>query len=188
MTRGRLIFNSLTHHARAHAGTLLGAIVAGAVLTGSLVVGDSVKKTLQNQAQQRLGKIQAALVQHDRFFRADLATAIHLDDQTHFAPVLKLNAAGYVADESGEVKRRANQIQLIGIDESFWNHAMLKANRPPELNDGEALINPRLAAQLGGDGRAVVGAIQRCGVETRGLVRPDSRRLSAGLGGTIRQA
>ena len=25
---------------------------------------------------------------------------------------------------------------------------MLKANRPPELNDGEALINPRLAAQL----------------------------------------
>ena len=76
MTRGRLIINSLTHHARSHAGTLLGAIVAGAVLTGSLVVGDSVKRTLQNQAEQRLGKIQIALVQHDRFFRADLATAI----------------------------------------------------------------------------------------------------------------
>ena len=75
MTRGRLILNSLTHHARAHAGTLLGATVAGAVLTGSLVVGDSVKKTLQFQAQQRLGKIQAALVQHDRFFHADLAAA-----------------------------------------------------------------------------------------------------------------
>ncbi|HIG80140.1 MAG TPA: ABC transporter permease, partial [Verrucomicrobiales bacterium] len=149
MTRTWLIFNSLTHHARAHAGTLLGAIVAGAVLTGSLVIGDSVKKTLQIQAQQRLGKIQAALVQHDRFFHADLAAAIHTDDQTHFAAILKLNAAGYVSDESGEIQKRANQIQLIGIDEAFWKHAMLKANLPPELNDGEALINPRLAAQLG---------------------------------------
>ena len=151
MTRGRLIFNSLTHHARSHLGTLLGAIVAGAVLTGSLVVGDSVKRTLQNQAEQRLGHIQAALVQHDRFFRADLANAIALDDKTHFAPILKLNAAGYVTDK----KKRANQIQLIGIDDSFWRHARLKSIRPPILKDGEALINPRLAAQLGlkaGDG------------------------------------
>ncbi|MDE2713883.1 MAG: ABC transporter permease [Verrucomicrobiota bacterium] len=145
MTLGRLILSSLTHHARAHLGTLLGAIVAGAVLTGSLVVGDSVKRTLQNQAEQRLGHIQAALVQHDRFFRADLANAIALDDKTHFAPILKLNAAGYVTD----TKKRANQIQLIGIDDSFWRHARLKSNRPPTLKDGEAFINRLLAAQLG---------------------------------------
>ncbi len=145
MTRGRLILNSLTHHARAHLGTLLGAIVAGAVLTGSLVVGDSVKKTLQNQAEQRLGKIQTVLVQHDRFFRADLANALETNGQTKFAPILKLNAAGYVSD----TKKRANQIQLIGIDDSFWKHARLKSFQPPTLGDSQALINPNLAAQLG---------------------------------------
>ncbi|MBC8326125.1 MAG: ABC transporter permease [Verrucomicrobia subdivision 3 bacterium] len=149
MTRCRLIFNSFAHHARSHLGTLLGAIVAGAVLTGSLVVGDSVKRTLQIQAEQRLGYIQAATVQHDRFFRADLAKAIELDNPTHFAPVLMLGAAGFAEDESGATKTRANQIQLIGIDKSFWKHAMLKANLPPPMKDGEALINPRLAAQLG---------------------------------------
>jgi putative ABC transport system permease protein len=149
MTRTRLIFNSFAHHARSHLGTLLGAIVAGAVLTGSLVVGDSVKRTLQIQAQQRLGYIQAATVQHDRFFHADLAKSIELDNRTHFAPVLMLGAAGFAKDESGAIKTRANQIQLIGIDKSFWNHAMLKADLPPFLNDDEALINPRLAAQLG---------------------------------------
>jgi len=60
-----------------------------------------------------------------------------------------LGAAGFAEDESGAIKTRANQIQLIGIDKSFWNHAMLKANLPPTMKDGEALINPRLAAQLG---------------------------------------
>ena len=35
MTRLRLILASLQHHARAHVGTLLGAVVAAAVLTGS---------------------------------------------------------------------------------------------------------------------------------------------------------
>ena len=68
MTRLRLILASLQHHARAHVGTLLGAVVAAAVLTGSLVVGDSVKRTLQNQAEQRLGYVQAAVELHDRFF------------------------------------------------------------------------------------------------------------------------
>ena len=64
MTRLRLILASLQHHARAHVGTLLGAVVAAAVLTGSLVVGDSVKRTLQDQAKQRLGHVQAAVELH----------------------------------------------------------------------------------------------------------------------------
>ena len=85
MTRLRLILASLRHHARAHVGTLLGAVVATAVLTGSLVVGDSVKRTLQNQAEQRLGYVQAAVELHDRFFRDDLAVRMDLGDQSAVA-------------------------------------------------------------------------------------------------------
>jgi len=149
MTRLRLILASLRHHARAHVGTLLGAVVATAVLTGSLVVGDSVKRTLQNQAEQRLGYVQAAVELHDRFFRDDLAKRLDLGARSKVAPILRLNAAGYRENEDGQVAARANNIQLIGIDDSFWGFAYLKADRPPVLEEGEALINPRLAKQLG---------------------------------------
>jgi len=149
MTCLRLILNSLGHHIRAHIGTILGATVASAVLTGSLVVGDSVKKTLQNQAHQRLGQVQVSMEQHDRFFRSDLAKQFKLGEQTQFTSLLKLNAAGYSENEEGQIEKRANNIQLIGIEDSFWFHAMLKANQPPVLDEGQALINRRLARQLG---------------------------------------
>lgn len=149
MTRLRLILSSLRHHARAHVGTLLGAVVAAAVLTGSLVVGDSVKRTLQDQAEQRLGYVQVAVEQHDRFFRADLADRVNLGEMARTSALLKLNAAGYRENEDGQVAARANNIQLIGIDDQFWSFAMLKAYEPPVLESGQALINPRLAEQLG---------------------------------------
>ena len=144
MTRARLILGSLTYHARSHVGTLLGAIVASAVLTGSLVVGDSVKKTLQDQAKQRLGHTQAALQQHDRFFRSEL----ELGERAFTAAMLRLNAAGYVENDEGELSHRANSIQLIGIDDAFWKFALLKTEKRPALSGGEALINPRIAQQL----------------------------------------
>ena len=149
MTCSRLILNSLRHHVRAHIGTILGAIVASAVLTGSLVVGDSVKKTLQNQAHQRLGQVQVSMEQHDRFFRSDLAKQFKLGEQTQFTSLLRLNAAGYSENEEGQIEKRANNIQLFGIEDSFWFQAMLKGSKPPLLDEGEALINERLAQQLG---------------------------------------
>ena len=148
MTRARLILSSLRYHARSHVGTLLGAIVASAVLTGSLVVGDSVRKTLQNQAKQRLGHIQAALQQHDRFFRSELAKELELGESTSTAALLRLNAAGYVKNDESETTHRANSIQLIGIDDAFWKFALLKTEKRPALSGGKALINPRLAQQL----------------------------------------
>ena len=119
MTRAQLILSSLKYYARSHMGTLLGAIVASAVLTGSLVVGDSVRKTLQDQAKQRLGHTQAALQQHDRFFRSKLALEMELGESAFTAALLRLNAAGYVENDEGEISHRANSIQLIGIDDAF---------------------------------------------------------------------
>ena len=148
MTRARLILSSLTYYARSHVGTLLGAIVASAVLTGSLVVGDSVRKTLQDQAKQRLGHTQAALQQHDRFFRSKLSLEMELGESAFTAALLRLNAAGYFENDEGEISHRANSIQLIGIDDAFWNFALLKADKSPGISNGEALINPRLAEQL----------------------------------------
>src|SRR6266581_5183174 len=76
MTFSTLVFRSLRFHARAHFGALLGAAVGSAVLIGALVVGDSVRGSLRDMALARLGKVQLALAANDRFFRADLATAL----------------------------------------------------------------------------------------------------------------
>ena len=92
MTRGRLIFNSLTHHARSHLGTLLGVVVASAVLIGALVVGDSVRFSLRQHALKRLGGVRLALVQHDRFFRDANDSAFNLQ------PVLSKELDGFTVD------------------------------------------------------------------------------------------
>ena len=92
MTRLWLILSSLRHHARAHVGTLLGAVVASAVLIGALVVVDSVRYSLREQALERLRNIHLAVVQHDRYFRAALAKDIDLGDGVTVAPMLRLQS------------------------------------------------------------------------------------------------
>src|SRR5213075_2915989 len=76
VTLWTLIRRSLRFHARSHLGALLGAAVGSAVLIGALVVGDSVRGSLRDMALARLGRVQLALAANDRFFRADLATAL----------------------------------------------------------------------------------------------------------------
>src|SRR6185369_15270236 len=71
MTIWTFIRRSLRFHARAHLGVVLGAAVGSAALIGALVVGDSVRGSLQELALQRLGKIHYAMAPSDRFFRAE---------------------------------------------------------------------------------------------------------------------
>ena len=152
MTRLRLILSSLHHHARAHVGTLLGAVVASAVLIGALVVGDSVRYSLREQALERLRNIHLAVVQHDRYFRAALAKDIDLGDGVTVAPMLRLQSSA-VAGEGADIQRAPNT-QLIGVDESFWKIAGIPAPNLKVSDDDEdsdiidVLINQRLADRL----------------------------------------
>src|SRR3954470_16383571 len=73
MTYWTLIRRSLRFHARAHLGVVLGAAVGSAALIGALVVGDSVRGSLEDLALQRLGKVHYALAPNDRFFRSSLS-------------------------------------------------------------------------------------------------------------------
>jgi len=135
----------LRFHARSHLGALLGGAVGSAVLIGALVVGDSVRGSLRDMALARLGRIQLALSSNDRFFRAALA-----DELAHkgliagsVAPVILIQATATTADDSA----RANRVQLVGMDEGFWN----VNNRPARLplpSADEVILNQPLADQL----------------------------------------
>lgn len=133
------ILRSLRFHARSHVGTMLGVAVATAVLVGALVVGDSMRESLRDLNLQRIGQTDFALPGRDRLFRAELARNIS-DAQTKAAPVLFLPGTASNPDASA----RANHVQILGLDESFWS----LAPSPVNLKIDGVFVNAALAEQL----------------------------------------
>ncbi len=122
---------------------VLGAAVGSAALVGALVVGDSVRGSLRDMALARLGRVEAALASSDRFFREALAGGIHPTENSRTAPVLQLAGTAAAQDASA----RANHVQILGVDGSFWQ----LANQPPafgEAGQDSVVLNEPLAAQL----------------------------------------
>ena len=140
MRPSTLVLRSLAHYRRSNAAVVAGVAVAVAVLAGALLVGRSVRTSLQMLAEQRIGRTDVALV-GTRLFEASLAErlASGLDS---VAPVLSLRAV--VVEPSSS--RRASPVEAWGVDERFWRFHGLAA---PPLGPREALLSPALAAELG---------------------------------------
>lgn len=132
-----LLLRSLRHYWRTHLGVVLGTALGAMVLVGALLVGDSVNATLRRQAEQRVGKVQSALLGGDHFFREALG------DEVGAAPMLMLRGSVSQADNSG----RANQVQVLGVTPKFWELAPGDAHAPL-LDGARAAVNERLARQL----------------------------------------
>jgi ABC-type antimicrobial peptide transport system permease subunit len=155
MTSWLLIFRSLSFHARAHLGVLLGAAVGSAVLIGALVVGDSVRESLRHMALERLGLVHSALDGGDRLFRAALADSLQSrlqqlqgsNQKPSVAPMLYLNAVATRADGSA----RANHVHLYGIRSDITEFVPHDGFTSFSLSLGpeEVLLNQPLADQLG---------------------------------------
>jgi putative ABC transport system permease protein len=71
----QFLVRSLAHHRRVHIAVALGVAAATAVLCGALLVGDSVRASLQHLVLDRFGRIDDVLVV-DRFFRQELASEL----------------------------------------------------------------------------------------------------------------
>lgn len=148
MTTTKLILNSLRHHARLHLGALLGAAVGGAILIGALLVGDSVRESLKRMALLRLGNTQAVLLSNDRLFRAELADDLEKDLGRPTAPALIF--LGTAKTDGGEA--RANQVQILGIDDRFHFKFAYPENSGrdvPDWADRGIALNAQLASHLG---------------------------------------
>src|SRR3954470_20805916 len=137
LTTRSLLVRSIRHYWRTHLGVVLGTALGAMVLVGALLVGDSVNATLRRQAEQRVGKVQSALLGGDHFFREALG------DEVGAAPLLMLRGSVSQADNSG----RANQVQVLGVTPKFWELAPGDAHAPL-LAGARAAVNERLARQL----------------------------------------
>jgi ABC-type antimicrobial peptide transport system permease subunit len=123
--------------------TILGVALGTAILVGALVVGDSVKYSLQQIVVERLGKTDAVVTAGERLFTRQLAGNIGANSDLTACAILRANGIAIV--DGGRV--RANQLQVWGIDSLFAPFS--KAPEQFDIAGDEALINENLASLMG---------------------------------------
>jgi len=142
MTILKFILRSLIFFRRQHLALFAGTLVATAVLTGALIIGDSVKYSLQNLAETRLGSIRYSLSTGGRFVRSELATELSSALEAPASAILMLQGIAI----NQESQQRINRVQVLGVDSSFWNFSPEKIFSP---GIDEAVISENTATELG---------------------------------------
>lgn len=150
MRLSTLHVRSLAFHWRTNLAVMLGSAVGTAALTGALLVGDSMRGSLREVVLGRLGRVDHALLSN-RFFREALAFDIAESEgfKARFAgiaPVILVRGAATHA----ETQTRAGGIDLLGVDDRFWD---LKGDRVaflmPAQTGRSVVLNKPLATDLG---------------------------------------
>lgn len=145
MNFSTLVKRNLSHFRRTNLAVILGVAIATAVLAGALMVGDSVRASLQNLVLARLGKTDL-LVASTGFFREQLAEDLKADSSfsNNFHDACPLIAIEGVVTHS-DSNARAGGVAVYGVDERFWKfHGSNIA--PPDGNDSVA--SAALASEL----------------------------------------
>jgi ABC-type antimicrobial peptide transport system permease subunit len=147
MSLWQFLLRSLAFHWRMHLAVALGVAAATAVLTGALLVGDSVRGSLEHLALDRLGKIDQALIT-DRFFRQQMAAEFAKKRSgSQVAPAI-LFPAVTAERTASEGRRRAAGVMLVGCDDAFWELGSEKSRPQKMPGRGEIVLNAALAAEL----------------------------------------
>ena len=144
MNYGKLLLRSLVFYRKAHIWVVLGTMISTAILIGALIIGDSVRHSLQKIVFDRLGTTEFALSSGDRFFQAQLADGLSKSLKTATAPLLQTR--GIAIADGGQ--RRINSIQVIGVDARFGEIGGAK-DLYYQIAPDEAIVNRPLAERLG---------------------------------------
>jgi len=137
----KYIIKSLWYFRKQHFAVFLGTIVSTAVLTGALIIGDSVKYSLHDLVNLRLGKVEYAMPTGDRYVRTDLAKEIQADLNGYVAALLQVKGIAV----QPENQTRINNIQVYGVDQEFWKFS---SAQEIDLKDGEASVSLNLANKM----------------------------------------
>lgn len=143
MTLVGLACRSVRYHWRTHVVTAAGTALATAVLSGALLVGASVRHSLESLALARLGATDV-VVEASRFVRAAIAddlAAAGPDVGALVVPLIGLD--GIVSHPT--TGRRATRVAVYGVDERFWRFHGVGDGGP--VGRG-AFVSAPLAAEL----------------------------------------
>ncbi|SHF69231.1 MacB-like core domain-containing protein [Mariniphaga anaerophila] len=143
MTKFGYIFKSFCYFLKANLLVAFGVAISAMVLTGSLIIGDSVRYSLEQSAFYRLGETTHLVAVTERYFRQEMASEIEADNpDIEAAPVLLLEGVAV----AGGGQQRANRVQVVGVDESFEKIA--RSEVFSTLQDNEIIISKNLAERL----------------------------------------
>lgn len=146
MTGLRFSLRSALYYAGSHACVLAGVALAVGVLVGALLVGDSVRFSLNEAALLRLGGIHYALNASGRDFGDDLATRVSAQGGGSVASALLLRGVALHQSPVEAEPRQVTGVQIVGVDAGVASFVTLPVLPIPE--NGVAL-NARLADRLG---------------------------------------
>ncbi len=143
MTLLTLILRSISYYWKSHLMIILGAAISTMVITGTLIVGDSVRFSLEKTTELRIGKTAYSFSGNDRFFRSQLASDIREQLNIDIAPLLQIK--GIASAQGGKFK--LNNIQVLGIDAHFATLIPGGNTFNPPANN-EAYISQNLSQRL----------------------------------------
>ena len=143
MTFPGFILRNLLFFWRKHLLQALGISISAAVITGALIVGDSVRYSLERILALRLGEVTHVLKSGDRYFTAATAERAGMKLDVPLASVLR--ADGMAVAEGGQ--KRVNHVQVIGVDSSFDRVAGLQ-DYYSRLTGDRIMLSSNLARRL----------------------------------------
>lgn len=158
----RLAWRGMVHHRRAVAGVMIGVALASGIIAGALLVGESVRESLRRIAAARIGRVDGAWVSQERFFRAALSGKVAAETGRNTASVLVLrgSALGRKSDGSGD-GLRVGRVQVLGVDDSFWEMSPW-GRKPDGLTPDGVALGDVLAKALGiGVGDEIVLRVEK---------------------------
>ena len=135
------ILQNLKYYRKSYLGVLAGTVISTAVLTGALVVGDSVRYSLGQLTDIRLGKSRFAIPANDRFFRQGLAVELASKTNSAVAPILHLE--GMAMNTVNNIS--INHAEVLGMDERF----MKLWDITGQIADDQAILSRNTADKLG---------------------------------------
>lgn len=143
MSLYKLILKSAWFYRKLNLTIILGIALSTAILVGALIIGDSVKYSLQQITVLRLGKTSQVITAGERLFGQQLAT--ELADKCNVETAALLRANGFGVIDGGDL--RINQLAVWGVDATIGNFTSY-----PELfqlQNNEVAINENLALLSG---------------------------------------
>src|SRR5664279_4056076 len=141
MLRSAFIFKSIWHFRKQQLAIIAGTAVSTAVLIGALVIGDSVRYSLEQIVDARLGNVKYVISGGSRFVSAELAGGLSKSTGENTAALLQLRGLAV----NPETEERLNKINVIGIDSNFYKFSQ---NPFPVPLPGEAIISESTAKKL----------------------------------------
>jgi len=139
----KLILRNLIYYRKKHFSVILGVMLSSTILIGALIIGDSVKYSLQRIVDKRLGKVQYAMTAGDRVFRQQLGN--ELSEKMNIVCSSILHTNGILIKDGGQ--SRLNNIQFYGVDR-YFDKLSPGSTVYTNLSEDEIVVNSYIASKM----------------------------------------